>query len=268
MHCNEKLFTTIHNRRARICNFPDDEVLVITSMIREAATSDCAAPPRKKPKRLWRTSLVVLVGTVSITMLVLRLQPPPAPFELITADDYERRTKRFAFVRDARAWMTRFSPKVFGFASVHISASYRVTGHGGASDLTKLPPPTFPTNVVQVWILSSNEVDRVERDFVAGNSVGWSMNTSEGTPSILSTGTSTGTGPGSVEFANHSKIRGGNVDLAARFTSIVAGTGNGRGAGHTTNQIAFRMFLKRGEGGIVFDGNGVLFIWAHAPPKR
>jgi hypothetical protein len=231
-----------------------------------AATRETVTPrAHKQSTRAWRVSLAAVIGAVTITIFILWLQPPPPRFELITADVYERRTKRLAFVRDARAWMTRFSPKIFGFAPVHISASYRVTGHGGASDLTKLPPPTFSTNVVRVWILSSNEVDRVERDLVAGNSVGWSMNTSEGTPSVLSTGTPTGTGPGSVEFANHPKIRGGNVDLAAGFTSIVAGTGNGEGAGYTTNHITFRMFLKRDEGGIIFDGTGMLFIWAHTP---
>jgi hypothetical protein len=238
-------------------------------MTHAAATSEPVTPRTpKQPTPVWRVSLAAVIGAVTITLLVLWLQPAPPRFELITANDYERRTKRFAFIRDARAWMTRVSPKVFGFAPVHISASYRVTGHGGASDLTKLPPPTFSTNVVRVWILSSNEVDRVERDFVAGNSVGWSMNTSEGTPSVLATGVPMPKAPPSVEFANHPKIRGGNVDLAAGFTSIVAGTGNGKGAGHTTNHITFRMFLKRDEGGIVFDGTGVLFIWAHAPPKQ
>jgi hypothetical protein len=214
---------------------------------------------------VWRVSLAALVGAIAITVLVLWLQPAPPRFELITANDYELRTKRLGFVRDARAWMTRFSPKIFGFAPVQISAGYIVTGHSGASDLTELPPPAFSTNAVRVWILKSNEVARAERNLRSDNSSRWRVTTSEGTPSVLATGSPTGTGPGSVQFANHPKIRGGNVDLAAVFTSVVADARDGHAAGPTTNQIAFRMFLKPDEGGIIFDGTGVLFVWAHAP---
>jgi hypothetical protein len=228
-------------------------------------TSELVPQARKQPTPVWRVALAALVGAVAITVLVLRLQPTPPPFELITANDYEHRTKRFAFVRDARAWMTRFSPKIFGFAPVQISAGYIVTGHSGASDLGQLPPPAFSTNAVRVWILKSNEVARAERNLRSDNSSRWRVTTSEGTPSVLATGSPTGTGPGSVQFANHPKIRGGNVDLAVRFTSVASGPSDGQAAAYITNQIAFRMFLKRDEGGIVFDGTGVLFIWAHAP---
>ena len=65
-----------------------------------------------------------------------------------------------------------------------------------------------------------------------------------------------------MEFASHPKVRGGNVDLAAKLTAIVT---DAEFITPATNQIAFRMFLKPDEGGIVFDGTGVLFIWAHAP---
>ena len=231
-----------------------------------AATSEPVAQARKQSTRVWwRISLAALVGAIAITMVVLWLQPAPPRFELITANEYERRTKRFAFVRDARAWMTRFSPKIFGFAPVDISAKYVVTGRGVATDLKELPPPAFSTNAVRLWILTSNEVARAENDLLADNRLGWRMNTSEGTPSVLSTGSPTGAGPGSVQFANHPKIRSGNVDLAVTFTSVAATPTSGDVAAHATNQIAFRMFLKRDEGGIVFDGIGVLFIWAHAP---
>jgi len=236
-----------------------------------APTSEPALQARKQPTPVWRISLAALAGAVTITIFVLWLQPPPPRFELITAIDYERRTKRLALIRDAQAWMTRFSPKIFGFAPVQISAGYIITGPGGASDLTELPPPTFSTNAVRVWILASNDVARAERDLIADNSTHWLVNTSEGTPSTLSTGTPTPKGrsaPGSVEFANHPKIRGGDIDLAARFTSVVAGLRDRHAAGDTTNHIAFRMFLKRDEGGIIFDGDGALFIWAHAPPKQ
>ena len=234
-----------------------------------AATSEPVTPrARKHPTNVWRISLAVLVGAVTITMLVLRLQPAPPRFELIAANDYELRTKRFALVRDARAWMTRFSPKIFGFAPVQISAGYVVAGPGGVSDLTDLPQPAFLTNAVRVWILKSNDVARVERDLRGDNSRRWRVTTSEGTPSVLSTGVPMLKAPPSVEFANHPKIRGGNVDLAATFTSVVADTRDGRAAAHTTNQIAFRLFLRRDEGGILFDGTGLLFIWAHAPPRR
>ena len=174
-----------------------------------AATSEPAPPQtRQKPTRVWHTSLAALVGAGAITMLVLRLQPPPPRFELITASDYERRTKRFAFVRDARAWMTRFSPKIFGFAPVHISAGYIVTVRDGASELGQLPPPAFFTNAMKVWILPSNEVARVERDLRNDNMTRWRLNTSEGIPSVLSTATPTpiGTGPGLVEFAAATSI--------------------------------------------------------------
>jgi len=230
-----------------------------------AATSEPVAQGCKHPTRVWwRISLAALVGAVTITIFVLWLQPPPPQFELITANDYERRTKRFAFIRDARAWMTRFSPKIFGFTPVDISAKYVVTGRSVATDLNELPPPAFSTNAVRVWILTSNEVARAENDLLADNRLGWRMNTSEGTPSVLSTGSPTGAGPGSVQFANHPRIRSGNVDLAVTFTSVAATARNGDAA-HTTNQIAFRMFLKPDEGGILFDGTGVLFIWAHPP---
>ena len=136
------------------------------------------APPQthRKPTRVWRASLAALVGAVSIAMLVLWLQPPPPQFELITADDYERRTKLLAFIRDARAWMTRFSAKIFGFASVEISACY-VTGRGSAPNLSQLPEPIFSTNMVRVWILKSNEVARAEGNLMAENTARWRITT-------------------------------------------------------------------------------------------
>ena len=233
-------------------------------MTHAAATSSPVTPwARTQSTSAWRVSFAALIGAVTITIFVLWLQPPPPPFQLITSNDYERRTKRFAFVRDARAWMTRFSPKIFGFAPVQISASYVIRDN--TADLwAQLPLPAFSTNAVRVWILKSNEVARFERDLRDDHSRSWRVTTSEGIPSGLSMGNSTGKSPGSVQFANHPKIRGGNVDLAARFT-VVTGTGDARAADHTTNQIAFRLFLKRDEGGILFDGSGVLFIWAHAP---
>ena len=232
------------------------------------ATSEPATPQtRQKPTQVWRTTLAALVGAGAITTLVLWLQPPSPRFELITASDYERRTKRFAFIRDARAWMTRFSPKIFGFAPVHISAGYIVTVRGVASELGQLPPPAFSTDAMKVWILPSNEVARIERDLRNDNMTRWRLNTSEGIPSVLSTATPTpiGTGPGLVEFANHPGIRSGNVDLAAKFMTVVMADPQGQIAAPATNQVAFRAFLKRDEGAIVSNEAGALFIWAHAP---
>jgi len=199
---------------------------------------------------------IVLVAIVSW------LQPTPPRFELITADDYHRRTKRLAFIHEARAQLTRISPKIFGFDPVHISASYRVTGPYGASDLNELPRPTFSTNAAQVWILASNEAARISHDLGSRSIARWRITSAEGVPSVMSTGTSTGTGPGSVEFASHPKVRGRSVDFAAKLTAIVT---DREFSFPATNQLAFRMFLKPDEGGIVFDGTGVLFIWAHAP---
>jgi len=189
-------------------------------------------------------------------MLVVWLQPPSPRFELITADNYYRRTKRFAFIHDVRAQLTRISPKIFGFDPVEISGRYYVIGDGDGSDLKKLPLPTFSTNAVRVWILASNEVARTEQTLRTDSIARWRIGTSEGVPSVMSMGTPTGRGPGSVEFANHPKVCGGNVDLGAKLTAPTQ---------QMTNEIAFRMLLKRGEGGIIFDGTGVLFIWAHGP---
>lgn len=208
-------------------------------------------------------SFAALIGAGAITILVLWLQPVPRGFELITTDDYERRTKRFAFIRDARAWMTRFSPKLFGFAPVQISGCYvESDGDEQAHTLLGLPPPEYSPNAVRVWILASNLVARAERNTLSDNRTRWRNNTSDGTPSALSMGP----GRGSLEFSTHPKVRGNNVDLATKLRSFSVITG---GVTERTNhEAAFRMLLKPHEGGIIIDRSGVLFIWAHAPPRQ
>ena len=230
-------------------------------MTHSTTSERATAQTGQRPKRLWRGILVSLIIAIVFVAIVSWLQPTPPRFELITADDYHGRTKRFAFIHDTRAQLTRISPKIFGFDPVEISGSYHVIDGDDASDLKKRPL-TFSTNAVQVWILASNEVARTEYKLRTDSIARWRIGTSEGVPSVMSMGTPTGRGPGSVEFASHPKVRGGNVDLAAKLTAIVA---DAEFSAPATNQLAFRMFLKPDEGGIVFDGTGVLFIWAHAP---
>src|SRR5687768_789463 len=110
-----QLFTSI---RVAACNFPKVKVLSLRTMTVNAASSDCIAPARRQPKRAWRVAVLTLIVAMGGVVVALWLRPAPPRFELITSDDYQRRTKRFAFIQDARAWMTRFSPKIFGFARV------------------------------------------------------------------------------------------------------------------------------------------------------
>ena len=229
-------------------------------MSMDTATVDPVTEPRKRPKRLWRVVFAALAIAVTVLLAALWLQPLPPRCELITADEYQRRTKRFAFIQDARAWMTRFSPKIFGFAPVHISAAH--VGKEESDLLDPLPEPRYSSNGMRVWILTSNVVARVQRDMLPKSITRWRINTSDGTPSVISMGP----GSGTLEFASHPKVRSGNVDLAAklRLMSIIKSTG---GFNERTNrETVFRMLLKRDEGAIILDESGVLFIWAYAPP--
>jgi hypothetical protein len=220
---------------------------------------------RQKPRRLWRWIPLALVITIVLVAIVSWLQPTPLRFELLTADDYYRRTKRFAFIHDARAQMTRISVRIFGFDPVDISAAYVASSVDTSNLRAQLPQPHYSSNAVQVWILSSNVVARTERGLRTDRIAGFRNSSSEGVPSVVSMGTPTGRGPGSVEFASHPKVRGSNVDLAAKLTAIIANREPGAAAQPMTNQIAFRLLLKPDEGAILVDGTAVLFIWAHAP---
>ena len=226
-------------------------------MTTASATNGSVAPP-KQPRRLGRILVMVLIVAISAIAIVSWLRPPPPRFDLISTQDYERRTKRFAFIQSARAWMTRFSPKVFGFDPVHISASYVVSnGDEQTNLLLQLRKADYSSNSVHVWILASNEVKRAERNLLTDNRSHLRINTSEGIASVLSMTP----GFGTLEFANYPKVHGDSVDLAAKVRSVsthVLAEG-------TNHEISFRVLLKPGEGGIVIDDSGALFIWAYAP---
>lgn len=225
------------------------------------------ADPAKRPKRILRWIVAVFCLVVLTPVLFSWLSPAPPPFELLTTDAYQRRTKRFAFIRDARAWLTRISPKIFGFAPVHISGTVtKLDGEGPSAALRGLPDPHYSSNTVRVWILSSNEVFAVEVALrrEASTQSGWRINTSDGTPCTLSTAPAS-PGATAIDFDNHPKVRGRKVDLASivRTTSKIM---QGRVARTQTNQeAAFRILLDVGEGAIIVDGSSALAIWAYAP---
>jgi hypothetical protein len=232
---------------------------VVSPMTMATTTSDSIAPPRKRPKRLRRGILAVL----SVIIALSWLQPSTPRFELMTADEYQRRTERFAFIQRARAWMTRLSPKIFGFAAVHISAAYVAKDESDL--LAELPEALYTSNAVKVWILASNVVARAERNLLANNITRWRINTSEGIPSVLSTGPESG---GTLDFASHPKIRGGSVDLAAKVRSVSSLSNAGGVSERTNHETIFRLLLKPGEGGVIRDDSGVFFVWAYAPPRQ
>jgi hypothetical protein len=235
-------------------------------MTAATATNDPVVPPPKRPRRLWRIIIALLITAISLLTVVSWLRPPPARFELISTQDYERRTERFAFLQKARGWMTRFSPKIFGFARVEISASYVQIGRSEKSELSAhLPRPLYSSNAVRVWILASNEVARLERDLRTTNSARWRVSAADGISSVLSTGP---VDFFSLEFATHPKIRRDAIDLGVIVRSVSTHTISGGLVRRTNHETSFRAFLKADEGGIIMDESGVLFVWAHAPRRQ
>ena len=162
--------------------------------------------------------------------------------------------------------MTRFSPKIFGFDPVEISASYvQMGGHEKSELSAQLLQPQYSSNTVRVWILASNEVAQAERNLRANHSIRWRVSTADGISSVLSTGPATGL---SREFASHPKIRGGNVDLAVIVRSVSIHSIASGAMERTDHEMTFRVLIKPGEGGIIIDHSGALFIWAHAPQRQ
>lgn len=221
----------------------------------------------KRSFRWLLIALVVLALLVPLVLLWLAYAPPAV--EVLTGDAYRHRIKRFALLRDARAWLARTSPKTFQPPTVHVSASFVPASRGDTADaIGSLPAPNYSSEAVRIWLLSSNDVAQAEAGVRSYERVGWRVITYSGTPSRFG---SSGTGASNrttnaYEFASYPKVRPGQVEVAAIVSETTTRLQNGRTTVSTNHETAFRLMLKPDQGGIVADRLGILFIWAHELP--